>query len=84
MLIFQRTLNVFLVQFPIALILLPLEHFCDDIFLVYMIRMLLLSCKKASYLAVLIAESSPATLVLSTLPPKPVEHKQLVSLTVID
>jgi hypothetical protein len=70
-LIFQRTLNVFLVQFPIALILLPLKHFCDDIFLVYMIQMLLLSCKKVSYLAVLIAESLPATLVLSTLPPKP-------------
>jgi hypothetical protein len=75
---------MFLVQFLIALILLPLEHFCDDIFLVYMIRMLLLSCKQASDLAVLIAKSLPATLVLSTLPPKPVKHKQLVTLTMID
>jgi hypothetical protein len=84
MLIFQRTLNLFLVQFPIALILLPLELFCDDTFPIYMIWMLLLFCKKVSYLAVLIAKSLSATLALSTLPQKPVEHKQHIFLNVIN
>jgi hypothetical protein len=84
MLIFQKTWNVFLVQFPIALILLPLEHFCNDTFSVYMIWMLILFCKKASYLAVLTVESLSAMLALRTLPQKPVEDKQLISLNVIN
>jgi hypothetical protein len=72
------------VQFLIAPILFPLKLSCNDTFLIYMIDMLLLFCKKASYLAVRIAKSLSATMDLRTLPQKPVKHNQLASSNVID
>jgi hypothetical protein len=72
-----------LVLFPIVPILLPLKTDYDNIFPIYMILMLLLFYKRASYLTVHIVECSSAMLDPSTLPLRPVEHKPLNLLNVI-
>jgi hypothetical protein len=81
--IFPHKLITSLVLFPIVPILLPLETDYDNIFPIYMIWMLLLFYKRASYLAVCIVECSSAMLDPSTLPLGPVEHKPLDLLNVI-
>jgi hypothetical protein len=78
-----RKLIASLVLFPIVPILLPLKTNYGNIFPIYMIQMLLLFYKRASYLAVRIVECSSAMLDPSTLPLGPVEHKPLDLLNVI-
>jgi hypothetical protein len=79
----QEKLITSLVLFPIVPILLPLETDYDNISPIYMIRILLLFYKRASYLAVRIVKCSSAMLDPSTLPLGPVEHKHLDLLNAI-
>jgi hypothetical protein len=72
--IFPRKLITSLVLFSIVPILLLLETDYDNIFPIYMIRMLLLFYKMVSYVAVRIVDCSSAMLDPSTLPLGPVKH----------